>query len=220
MIRVNLLPQKRAKRIAASNEPRGGRELTLGLGALAVVGLLVYVAVDRPKRSELGDLDAANDQLAQDIAGKNKLLAGYAALKKDADLARARDRAINRLLATKIVPANVLHELGEILTPNHLPTMTDAMKRRTGNGTGSDPNRRLDLAWDPTHVWLLSFTDTGNAFKLEGGAEAENDIIQLSKRLEASAYFEDVSQSTEQRVADKTTGLAYYNFTITGKVAY
>ena len=118
------------------------------------------------------------------------------------------------------MPANVLQELGEILTANHLPTMTEEMARRTGNGPLSDPNRRYDLAWDPKHVWLTGFSDSKGDFKLEGGAQAEVDITQLSKRMEASVYFDNVSPSQEERVADKDTGIAYYKFTITGKVAY
>ena len=88
----------------------------------------------------------------------------------------------------------MLHELGEILTANHLPTMTEEMARKTGTGTDSDPNKRFDLAWDPTHVWLTSFADRRRRrVPLEGGAQAEVDITQLSKRLQASAYFDDVA---------------------------
>jgi hypothetical protein len=118
------------------------------------------------------------------------------------------------------VPANVLQELGEILTTNHLPTMTEEMAKRTGNGNESDPNRRYDLAWDPTHVWLTGFTDNNGTFKLEGGAQGEGDITQLSKRMQASVYFDNVAPSQEERVSDRETGIAYYKFTITGKVAY
>jgi len=119
----------------------------------------------------------------------------------------------------------VLHELGEILTPPtgsqiHQPTMTEEMATRTGNGPDSDPNRRFDAQWDPNHVWLLGYADKDGVFKLEGGAQAEVDVTQLSKRMQASIYFMDVAPSAEERQTDKDSGIAYYKFTITGKVAY
>jgi Tfp pilus assembly protein PilN len=218
MIKINLLPQKRPKRAQASEG--GQREMAMGIAALAGLAAVVFFAFDQPKRSQLHDLRASNDALQQEIAAKNAQLVDYPKLKQAVDDAKERERSINRLLAAKVVPANVLHELGEILTFGHLPTMTAEMALRTGTGKLSDPNRRFDLAWDPNHVWLTAFTDTGGTFKLEGGAQSENDITQLSKRLQASVYFDDISPSSEQRVADKDTGTAYYNFTITGKVAY
>jgi len=218
MIKVNLLPQRRAKRSQASGG--GQREMAIGVGALVAVAAITFVAFDQPKRSTLRDLRASNDALQQEINAKNAQLVDYPKLKLAADEAKQRERSINRLIAAKVVPANVLHELGEILTTNHQPTMTSEMMSRTGTSTNGDPNRRFDQTWDPNHVWLTNFTDTGGKFRLEGGAQAENDITQLSKRLQASAYFDDISPSREERVTNKDTGVAYYNFTITGKVAY
>jgi Tfp pilus assembly protein PilN len=219
MIKINLLPQKRAKRTSAPSEG-GQREMAIGVASLVGAAALVFFVFDQPKRSKLRDLRDSNEQLQQEIAAKNAQLTEFPSLKKAADEAKERARSINRLIAAKVVPANVLHELGEILTTNHLPTMTEEMARRTGNGADSDPNRRYDLAWDPTHVWLTGFTDSAGTFKLEGGAQGETDITQLSKRMQASVYFDNVAPATEERVSDKDTGIAYYKFTITGKVAY
>jgi len=221
MIRINLLPQKRAKRSLQVGGESASRELLIGVGALAGVALVVFLVADQPKRSRINELAASNAQLQQDIQAKQKQLVGYADLQKAADEAIERANSINRLNAARIVPANMLNELGEILTANHLPTMTEEMARKTGTGTDSDPNKRFDFAWDPTHVWLTSIADQQDGtFKLEGGAQAEADITQLSKRLAASAYFTDIAPASEERVSDKDSGLDYFKFTITGKVAY
>jgi Tfp pilus assembly protein PilN len=220
MIKINLLPQKRAKRVAV-REP-GSKDIVIGAAALAGAAALVFVLVDRPRRSKLSDLREANEALATEIAAKNEQLKGYAEMKKAADQADERAKAINRLMSAKVVPANVLHELGEIVTPGHLPTMTEETARKTGNGPQSDPNRRFDLAWDPTKIWITSFTDNAKdgSFKLEGNAQAQTDIVQLSKRMQASAYFQDASQVLEERQTDRETGITFYHFVITGKVAY
>jgi Tfp pilus assembly protein PilN len=220
MIKINLLPQKRPKRTQA-REP-GSRDLVIGAAALAGAAAVVFLVVDQPKRSQLSELRDANAQLDAEISAKNRQLQGFDAFKKAADEAEERTRSIQRLMAAKVVPAHVLHELGKITKPNELPTMTEEMAKKTGNGPESDPNKRFDLAWDPTHVWITAFVDSSKdgMFRLEGGAQAQVDIIQLSKRLQASVYFDRVSQQTEERISDRSTGITYYKFVITGKVAY
>lgn len=221
MIKINLLPQKRAKLRGASQPSAGGqKEMAIGIGSIVAAAALVFFVLDHPRRSELSDVKTSNDQLQQEISAKNAQLDGFAELNKAATEAYERARSINRLIAAKVVPANVLQELGEILTPNHLPTMTQEMAKRTGNGPESDPNRRYDLSWDPTHVWLIAFSDKGGNFRLDGGAQAEIDITQLSKRLQASVYFDNIAQASEERETDHDTGVPFYKFTITGKVAY
>jgi len=208
MIRINLLPQRRG-RVAVSEA--SSRALVLGALGLVLAATAVGVFVDRPKRARL-------TELSRDIAAKNRQLAGYVGLKKAADEADQRYKSIQRLLGARVGPAHLLHELGQILTTG--PTMTEEMIKRTGNGSDGDPNKRFQLDWDPSHVWLTGFTDTGGLFKLEGGAQTETDMTQLAKRLAASVYFADVTPAGGERVADSQTGSTYFKFTITGKVVY
>jgi len=221
MIKINLLPQKRAKRAAAApGAGEANRQFMVGVAALAAAAAVVFLAVDRPRRSKISDLRASNEQLQGQIAEKRKQLVGYEEMKKAKADAEKRAQAINRLVQAKVVPAHVLHELGEILTQNRLPAMTEEMRKKVGNGPGSDPNKRFQLDWDPTKVWLSGFTDKDGVFKLEGGAQSESDVTQLSKRLAASVYFDDVTPAGGERVVDRERGINYYRFTITGKVAY
>jgi Tfp pilus assembly protein PilN len=219
MIKINLLPQRRLKSRAAA--PDGAaRPLAIGVISLAAAAVAIGVLVDRPRRAKLAELTESNAQLGRDIAAKKRQLEGYAELKKADDEAAERFRSIQRLITAKVVPAHVLHELGEILSTGKYPTMTEEMAKRTGNGPDSDPNRRFQSDWDPSHVWLSGFTDTAGVFKLEGGAQTESDVTQLAKRLAASVHFLDVVPAGGERFADATTGASYYRFTITGKVAY
>lgn len=216
MIKVNLLPQRKPKRVA---EP-GSREMVMGVGALAAAALGVFFIVDRPRRSHLGDEREAITVLDQEIAGKNAKLKGYVEMKQAAADATARADSITRLLTAKVVPAHVLHELGEIMATGHSPTMSEEMVKKTGNSPDADPNKKFQADWDPQHVWLTAFADTGGTFRMEGGAQSEQDVTQLSKRLNASVYFQNVTPAGGDRVADPTTGLNYYRFTITGRMAY
>ena len=225
MIKINLLPQKRAKlRAAASAASSAGdagtKQFAIGLGALAAAAVLVFVLVDMPRRDRIRSLEAAKSDLNKQIAEKRGKLKGYDEMKKAKADAEKRAQAINRLLSAKVVPAHVLHELGEILTQNRLPSMTEDMRKKVGNGPESDPNKRFQLDWDPTTVWFSGFHDKAGVFRLEGGARSEYDVTQLSKRLQASVYFMDVTPAGGERVVDRERGINYYRFTITGRVAY
>ncbi len=218
MIRINLLPQRRPKRQA---EP-GQAELLIGVGALAALGVVVFLVAHLPianerdaLREQSRELQAQNARKRSSEAVKNlpKINAAVAANEE-------RSKAIDRLVGTIVVPDNVLHELGEVLTPGRLPTMSKEMAERVSDTNKGDPNRRFSLDWDPKHVWITSFTLKGDLFTLEGGAQSEGDIPQLAKRLLASVYFAEVTSPSSQRVDDKTLNVTYHRFTITGKVVY
>ncbi|MBA3818550.1 MAG: PilN domain-containing protein [Deltaproteobacteria bacterium] len=222
MIKINLLPQKRTKRAAAGagGSPAASRQMMMGIGAVVGAAVLVFLLVDKPRRDKIASLQASNRDLSEQIAEKQKQLVGFEEMKKAKTDVEKRAQAIGRLMEGKVVPAHVLHELGEILTQNRLPAMTEDMRKKVGNGPGSDPNKRFQLDWDPTKVWLSGFYDSGGAFRLEGGAQSESDVTQLSKRLAASVYFADVTPAGGERVVDRDRGVNYYRFTITGRVAY
>jgi Tfp pilus assembly protein PilN len=218
MIKINLLPQRRPKRGAGRRaaDDQGTRHFLYGVGALGAAALAVLLLVDLPTRWALAQHRRDEAALREEIRKQNEQLAGFADLQQAQVDAQARKQSIDRLMRAKVVPAHLLHELGEILTPNRLPTMTPDMKARIA----SDPNRRLQQDWDPTHVWLTGFSDNHGVFKLEGGAQSESDVTQLAKRLAASVHFMDVTPAGAERVIDPASSVSYYKFTITGRVAY
>jgi Tfp pilus assembly protein PilN len=212
MIKINLVPQRKAKR---TSQP-GMKDVWVGGAVVAGVIAATVALVHVPKRKELGQLRDANEILQKELNVLKDSLKGYEELKKSAAAAEARGEAIRTLLSAKIVPAYVMHELGEILTPGKPPTMTAEMKARTD----SDPNRRLDLSWDPKHVWIINFLDKEGVFTLEGGAQSDGDVNQFAKRLQASAYFVDVTPMRSERVVEQGSNISYNRFTINGKLVY
>lgn len=222
MIRINLLPQRRPKRVGvrrAASDP-SAKHILYGVVALVTAGLAVVFLVDRPLREDLERYRTDEQALRDDLKLKGVQLVGYAEMQKAQADAEARKKSIDRLLRAKVVPAHVLHELGKILTAGHSPTMTSDMIKKTSSEKTGDPNKRFQQDWDPMHVWLSGYSDNHGVFKLEGGAQSESDVAQLSKRLAASAYFMDVTPSGGERVMDQVTGVNYFKFTITGRVAY
>lgn len=222
MIRINLLPQKRPKRAVGRRvaaDP-SAKHILYGVVALAAAGLTVVFFVDRPLREDLERYRTDDKTMRDELKKMGAELVGYAEMQKAQADADARKKSIERLVRAKVVPAHVLQELGKILTPGQSPTMTRDMIDKTSHQKTGDPNKRFQQDWDPTHIWLSGYSDNNGLFKLEGGAQTENDVAQLSKRLAASAYFMDVTPSGGERVTDQASGVPYFKFTITGRVAY
>jgi Tfp pilus assembly protein PilN len=218
MIKVNLLPQRKAKRSRAPADP-SSKQMLIGIGVLGGLAAAVAFGFHLPKRQKIEDLREANAALQRQIVEKTKKLEGYAELKKAEEDVEKRAQAIDRLLSAKVVPAHMLHELGKVLTREG-PTMSEVMAKAAGTGPDSNPNKQFHADWDGNHVWFSSFVDKNGSFRLEGGAQSESDVTQLAKRLAASVYFLDVTPAGGERVIDQETQLSYYKFTITGKVAY
>jgi type IV pilus assembly protein PilN len=228
MIKINLLPQRKgAKRGGrpgrATVAPRGDKgqeQFFLGVGGVIAAAAIVFFVVHKPMLDERKRLEQTNDKLSGDNQIKKNALKDFENLKKIVASSQERSASIEKLVKAKAVPANLLHELGEILTPGHMPTMSKEMSTKISDGPGGDANKRFQLDWDPKHVWITSFIEKDGAFTLKGGAQSDPDVTQLAKRLQASVYFTDVTPKGGVRMADKETNQQYYDFTITGKVVY
>lgn len=227
MIKINLLPQKRAKRSGRPGRPSvaprmrgavdtggGGKQLAIGFGAVFAAAALVFLVFDMPTRNSISDYKTKTNQLNTSIRDKEATLVGFDKLQLQQQEIARKIQAIERLDRSKVVPAHVLHELGNVLSNNQL-TMTD---RRRSEIKNTSMQFRED--WDPSHVWLTSFVDERGSFQLVGGARSRDDMTQLSKRMAASMYFVDVTTSGGEPVIDRDNGVAYFKFMITGKVAY
>lgn len=222
MIKINLLPQQKRKggKKRSSAPVAGMMGVYAGLASLAGLGVLVWALVHRPLQSKLKTMTANYAEQKRNNDAKEKSIADYKVLKATVDAAQERMAAIGVLLSMRSVPAHLIHELGEILTPGRLPTMSAAMAEKTSDGPKGDPNKRFLLDWDPKHVWITKFTEKDGEFTLLGGAQSDSDVGQLTKRMSASVFFTEVSPKGGQRAAGRDGGISYYEFTITGKVVY
>ena len=195
MIKINLLPARKIKRVA---EPGQGAIL-VGMGSLLAAAVVMFLLVTRPASHELKNLEESNNEMSAVVAAQNAKLKDYKTLKAAVEAADARNASIEKLIKAKAVPAHMINELGEILTPGHLPTMSREMTAKIGDGPGGDPNKRFALDWDPKHVWITKFAESKGTFTLEGGAQADPDVTQLAKRLQASVFFTDVTPQGGER---------------------
>jgi Tfp pilus assembly protein PilN len=213
MIRINLLREKKAKRVDRGQQAiMGGFLLVLLVLAIGVVFVLM------PMQDKVSAVKRDNDGVQRSI---NELKASKKIKEHDALAAQLKALedeavAIGRLEDARATPAWMLHELSNVLTKNHQPSMTDDMLERTKQ----DPNRKMTPGWDPKRVWLISIEEKDGEVTIKGGAQADSDVTQFALRLQASAYFDRVQPGEVQTAQDSTSRMNFYRFTITGKVRY
>ena len=221
MIKINLLPQRKPKK---QTEP-GQLEVGLVMAGMMAAAALTFFAVHRPQAGKRDRIKGEAQELAEKNERARAKVADLPQLKAAVEAEQKRKESIDRLVGTTVLPDNVLHELSMILTGEG-PTMSLAMTTLTSNTADGDPNKRFSNDWDPKHVWITTFTTKADTFTLEGGAQAESDIPQLAKRMAASIYFAEVTSPKSERVEPSGTpqpgqsDVAYYKFTLSGKVLY
>lgn len=216
MIKINLLPQKKK---AIETSP-GERDVAIGMLAVAGVFTALYFGYHRGQAKKVHDLETVNRGIAQDNAAKKAQVDKQKDLESVVAAMTDREAAISKLVKAKSTPAHLMQELGDMMTPGRMPTMTQAMADRTSDGPKGDINRHIAPDWDPKHIWITSFAEKNGAFTLEGGAQSDGDVTQLEKRLQASVYFQDITPKGGERTTDANSNTTYYKFTITGKVVY
>ena len=211
MIKINLLAQQRAKRT-----PKGQQDIAIGMAVVALLGAVVFLFVHQPMQEEVESKRISNGKIKKRNEVLKKKTKDFEKLEAAFEAAQEQQDAIDRLNAARATPAYLMFELSRILRPDTLPTMTEKTARRVQN----NPNQRLTAGWDPKHVWVSSFVEKKGRFTMKGGAQSDGDMTELAQRLTASMYFNDVIPQAGDEAADKRTGVTYYRFTITGRVAY
>jgi Tfp pilus assembly protein PilN len=211
MIQINLLREKKAKRV-----PKGQNAMAIGFGSIVAAALAVYFFVHAPLVAEIESQAEANEKI-------KKSNDEMAAATKDYDVVNAQyqallqqEEAIKRLSNARAVPAWFLRELASIMTKGHQPTMSPEMAERVK----TDPNRQWNLGWDPKRVWITSIEEQNGNFTLRGGAQSDTDVTQLALRLQASVFFLAVVPEGGSSDKDAKSKVAFYRFTVTGKVVY
>lgn len=213
MIRINLLPTKRAAGAAAT----GGQKWLLLLLA-AVLGQAVGLFFFHQSKVEERDAQIQrNAQIQGQIDEIKRLVANHEEIKKELALLRAREQAIAKLQAGRTGPTAALLELAQLLT--------------AGKGPTSDPDKLAQLrkenplavynpSWDARRLWLTSYIEGERVVRLEGLARDGNDVYELAQRLKLSVYFYDVTLLPGKKDTSKDSKLELVTFALQMKVRY
>jgi type IV pilus assembly protein PilN len=214
VIRINLLPQKRAGRGAAPEASQRWLLAVLAVLLLQIVGLFLF---HEWKTEELTEQNQKNNELQAKINDIKALVANHEEVKKALAVLRQREDAIAKLQSARSGPTAVLLELSRILTQGRGPTVD---KERLAELRKNNPLAVFSPSWDVRRIWMTSYTESERTVRLEGYARDGNDVSELAQRLRLSLYFYEVTILPGKKEVEKDTKLDLIKFALQLKVRY
>ena len=211
MIRINLLRNKRSRRVDA-----GQRQLLLM--AAGVLGALASVVVVHVQASStLDELQTHNRRVQSDIERLKAELGDYDKVKAQREELLKQRKSIEALEAGRTGPVYLLRELSEILTPGKGPTFDrvayeEALRR--------DPNVGFNASWDTRRAWLESYEETDKRVRIKGVAKSHDDAAEFMKRLNSSVFFSGVRIDNSQSTPGTAGSVRHITFNINAEVTY
>jgi type IV pilus assembly protein PilN len=209
VIRINLLPTRRAKRQEA-----GQRQFILmGMAVLATVGLVVFFHLTQTTLLEQAQHD--NTILQADVEKLKTELGDYDKVRAQREELLRQRKTIQSLETGRTGPVYLLRELSEILSPGKGPTFDRVTYEEL---LRKDPNVGVLSSWETKRVWLESYTEDNMRVKIRGAAKSNEDVAEFLKRLNVSVFFKNVNLDA---TAQATKGsLKYVNFGLSTTVIY
>lgn len=211
MIRINLLRNKRSRRVDA-----GQRQLLLM--AAGVLGSLAAIVVVHVQASgTLDELLTHNRRVQSDIDRLKSELGDYDKVKAQREELLKQRKSIAALEAGRTGPVYLLREMSEILTPGKGPTFDrvayeEALRR--------DPNVGFNASWDTRRAWLESYEELDKRVRIKGVAKSHDDAAEFMKRLNSSVFFSNVRIDNSQINNAQGGGVRHITFQIMAEVTY
>ncbi len=208
MIRINLLPTRKAKRQGA-----GQRQfLIMGLAILGSIGLIIFFHLEAT--SELEGIQRDNTILQAEVAKLKQELGDYDKIRAQREELLKQRKTIQSLEAGRTGPVYLLREMSEILSPGTGPTFDRVTYEET---LRRDPNAGFSN-WETKRAWLESYVEEKQHIKLRGSAKSNEDVAEFLKRLNSSVFFKDVNLDATAQAAKGS--VKYVNFGLSATVIY
>ena len=208
MIRINLLPSRRAKR-----QDAGQRQFVLmGLAILATVGLVVFFHLQATTELEKAQHD--NTILQADVARLKQELGDSDEFRGQREELLKQRKTIQSLESGRTGPVYLLRELSELLSPGKGPTFDRVTYEET---LRKDPNAGFSN-WETKRAWLESYAEDKMRVKIRGSAKSNEDVAEFLKRLNSSVFFKDVNLDATAQAAKGS--VKFVNFGLSTTVIY
>ena len=208
MIRINLLPTRKAKRQGASQR----QFLLMGLVVLATIGLVVFFHLQATTDLEKAQHD--NTILQADVAKLKQELGDYEKIRAQREELLKQRKTIQSLESGRTGPVYLLREMSEILSPGKGPTFDRVTYEET---LRKDPNAGF-TNWETKRAWLESYLEDDLKVKLRGSAKSNEDVAEFLKRLNSSVFFKEVNLDATAQAAKGS--VKFVNFGLSATVIY
>lgn len=209
MIRINLLPTRKAKRQEASQR----QFLFMGLAILGAIGFVVFIHLQESAAVE--EIQRQNSILQAEVNRLKQEMGDYEKIRGQREELLRQRKTIQSLDAGRTGPVYLLREFSELLSPGKGPTFDRVTYEET---LRRDPNAGFNANWETRRVWLESYTEEKQKLKLRGSAKSNEDVAEFLKRLNSSVFFKDVYLDA---TAQATKGaVKFVNFGLSASVVY
>jgi len=222
MIRINLMPTKRAVRrkgeAGADAGPSGESQAWLAfvLGAV-LLEVIILLFVYKTKQDQLTVAVKHNQEIQANIDAIKREISNHAQIKAELKELRDREDAIQKLQSARTGPTATMLELSRILTAGRGPTVDrDKLEQLKRDNPSSVPN----VNWDPRRLWMTAYKEDNRLVKITGLARDGEDVSEFLRRLALSDYFYEVKLLPATKENDKDTKLELVKFEMSAKVRY
>ena len=215
MIRINLLPEKRAaQRRSAAAE---GQAWIVVVAGILIFEIIFLMLLQKSKNDELAKLLKHNQEIQANIDDIKRQISNRDEIKNQLKELRDREDAIQKLESARTGPTSVLLELSHLLTPGRMPTVDrdklEQLKR-------DDPQAVPSPSWDARRLWLTKYDELDRKVNLEGLARDGEDVSEFLRRLQVSDFFYDVKMLPANKMVDPATHIEVIQFRVSAKVRY
>jgi type IV pilus assembly protein PilN len=213
VIRINLLPE--ARRAQQSAGEQTWLWWVFGLVALEIVGLFTAYSF---KQEELDTWNRKNQTVEGQIKLSKDKVKDQPEVKQKLARLRAREDAIAKLQSARTGPTAMLLEIARLMTRGRGPSIASEALAKVQN---DNPLAMFNPNWDTRRLWITEFVEQARTVKLRGQAIDGEDVSELARRMNLSAYFYDVKLLPAQRSPDKDApGLNTVSFQLEARVRY
>lgn len=214
MIRINLLPQKRKRRVDSGSS--GELWVLAAVGAL-VLEIVILFFIHSSLEGDLQDEQTKNGEVQARIDASKKAVQNHQNVLTELERMRAREDAIAKLQSARTGPTAVLLEAARILTPGRGPSIDPeklAQIRR------DNPLAAFNPTWDTRRLWITAFREESRLLHIDGIARDAGDVSEFAKRMNLSDYFGSVRLLPASRATEGDTGLEVVKFALEAEVKY
>jgi type IV pilus assembly protein PilN len=215
MIRINLLPEKRAaqRRTAAAE---GQAWIAIVVGVL-IFEIIMLMLLQKSKNDELAKLMKHNQEVQANIDDIKRQISNRDEIKAQLKELRDREDAIQKLESARTGPTSVMLELSHLLTPGRMPTVDrDKLEQLKRDNPQAVPN----VNWDARRLWLTSYDEVDRNVHLAGLARDGEDVSEFLRRLALSDFFYDVKMLPAAKALDNLSHVELVRFELSAKVRY
>lgn len=218
LVRVNLLPQAAATRVAARSS--GDGSVVPWVAGYAVGGLGWGAALAGVYLLYNGQLDEQvkeNQDIKQQIQELENQTQGLDVLQEKLAESQRLEQLVDELDRARVGPTRVLREISKILSPGGGPTVDPQELERLRR---ESPLVRINRGWDSRRLWVTSFQETDRTCQIQGLGKTNDDVAEFLRRLALSELFANIQLERTVSKDEGETGLPLISFALSCTVEY